>query len=200
MISLAGLSRPVIAPNKTMTHTQAYRLSRLTVSRDHTRPQLYPNTTFPPPPPPTPWNQHLCDVALPPVTSNLLPPPLPPPLSPRPPPPPPNHFLLMTVALKDLTLKAARHWVVNLVLRVVSVFAGHPPGFCSGTSSITLYTHPLSTVLCQPGLSNHFLADDSLLHKSSVPSDFPVFACCLKDYVEDVTERMSDSKLKMKWR
>ena len=26
----------------------------------------------------------------------------------------------MTTALKDLTLKAARHWVVNLILRIVS--------------------------------------------------------------------------------
>ena len=47
-----------------MTHTQAYILSRLTVSRDHTRKQLYPNN-------PTPRYQHLCDVALPLVTSNL---------------------------------------------------------------------------------------------------------------------------------
>ena len=28
---------------------------------------------------------------------------------------------LMTTALKDLTLKAARHWVVNLILRFVSI-------------------------------------------------------------------------------
>ena len=26
----------------------------------------------------------------------------------------------MTTALKDLTLKADRHWVVNLILRIVS--------------------------------------------------------------------------------
>ena len=31
-----------------------------------------------------------------------------------------------------------------------------------------------------------FFADDSQLYKSSVPSDFPVFACCLKDCIEDV--------------
>ena len=50
----------------------------------------------------------------------------------------------------------------------------------------TLYTHPLSTVICQSGLSNHFFADDSQLHKSSVPSDFPVLVCRLKDCIEDV--------------
>ena len=32
----------------------------------------------------------------------------------------------MTTALKDLTLKAARHWVVNLILRTYSY--GAPPG------------------------------------------------------------------------
>ena len=37
----------------------------------------------------------------------------------------------------------------------------------------------------------------SRLHKSSVPSDFPVLACCLKDCIEDVAEWMGDSKLKM---
>ena len=46
-------------------------------------------------------------------------------------------------------------------------------------------------------LSCHFFADDSQLHKSSVPSDFPVLACCLKDIIEDVAEWMGDSKLKM---
>ena len=47
------------------------------------------------------------------------------------------------------------------------------------------------------GLSYHFFADDPQLHKSSVPSDFPVLACCLKDCIEDVAEWMGDSKLKM---
>ena len=61
----------------------------------------------------------------------------------------------------------------------------------------TLYTHPLSTVICQSGLSYHLFADDSQFHKSSVPSDFPVLACCLKDCIEYVAEWMADSKLKM---
>ena len=46
-------------------------------------------------------------------------------------------------------------------------------------------------------LSYNFFADDSQLHKSSVPSDFPVLACCLKDCIEDVAEWMGDSKLKV---
>ena len=59
-----------------------------------------------------------------------------------------------------------------------------------------LYTHPLSTVICQSGFIYHFFTDDSQIHKSSVLSDFPVLACCLKYCIEDVTEWMDDSKLK----
>ena len=70
-------------------------------------------------------------------------------------------------------------------------------GSVLGPLLFTLYTRPLSAVFCQPGLSYHFFADDSQLHKSSVPSDFPVLACCLKDCIEDVAEWMGDSKLKM---
>ena len=74
---------------------------------------------------------------------------------------------------------------------------GVPQGSVLGPLLFTLYTHPLSTVICQFGLSYNFFADDSQLHKSSVPSDFPVLACCLKDCIEDVAEWMADSKLKM---
>ena len=66
-----------------------------------------------------------------------------------------------------------------------------------GPLLFTLYPQPLSTVICPSGLSYHFFADDSQLHKSSVPSDFPVLACCLKDCIEDVAVWMGDSKLKM---
>ena len=104
---MAGPSRPVITLNKAMTHTQVYILSRLTVSRDHTRKQIYPNETSPHPPPQdinisATWLLHQRS-----LISN-------------PPPPPPDNFPLMTTALKDLTQKVARLWVVNLILRVVS--------------------------------------------------------------------------------
>ena len=74
---------------------------------------------------------------------------------------------------------------------------GVQQGSLLGPLLFTLYTHPLSTVICQSGLSYRFFADDSQLHKSSVPSDFPVLACCLKDCIEDVAEWMADSKLKI---
>ena len=64
-------------------------------------------------------------------------------------------------------------------------------------SIYSVYIHPLITVICQSGLSYHFFAYDSQFRKSSLPSDFPVLACCLKDYSEDVEEWMSDSILKM---
>ena len=61
----------------------------------------------------------------------------------------------------------------------------------------TLYTQSLSTVICQSGHSYHFFADDSQLHNSSTPSDFPVLVHSLKDCIEDVAEWMCDSMLKM---
>ena len=100
-------------------------------------------------------------------------------------------------------------WFISYFsFRTQSVFVGHEPtpsvlkcgvqqGSVLGHLLFTLYTHPLSTVICQSGLSYHFFADDSQLHKSSVHSDFPVLACCLKDCIEDVAEWMDDSKLKM---
>ena len=74
---------------------------------------------------------------------------------------------------------------------------GMPQGSVLGPLQFTLYTHPLTTVVCQSGLSYHFCADDSQLHKSNVPSDFSVLACCLKDCITDVAEWMGDSKLKI---
>ena len=74
---------------------------------------------------------------------------------------------------------------------------GVPQGSVLGPLLFTLYAHPLSAVICQSGLSYHFFADDTKLHKSSVPSDFPVLVCCLKDCIEDVAEWMGDSRLKM---
>ena len=121
---MAGPSRPVITLNKAMTHTQVYILSRLTVSRDHTRKTDLPEQKLPPPP--TPRYQHLCDVAPPPAISNLQPPPPPPPPPPQSPSPSPGNFPLMTTALKDLTLKAARHWVVNLILRIIFIIIIYP--------------------------------------------------------------------------
>ena len=79
-----------------------------------------------------------------------------------------------------------------------SVFKyGVPLDSVLGPLSFTLYTHPFSRVICQSGLSYHFFADDSQIHKSSVPSDFPVLACSLKTCFGDVGEWMRDCKLKM---
>ena len=77
--------------------------------------------------------------------------------------------------------------------RTQSVFDGHestpsvlqygvPQGSVLGPLLCTLYSHPLTTIMCQSGLSYPFFAYDSQLYKSSVLSDFPVLACCLKDY------------------
>ena len=72
-----------------------------------------------------------------------------------------------------------------------------PQGSVLGPLLFTLYTQSLSTVICQSGHSYHFFADDSQLHSSSTPSDFPVLVRSLKDCIEDVAEWMCDSMLKM---
>ena len=100
-------------------------------------------------------------------------------------------------------------WFISyLSCRTQSVSVGHESapsvlkcgvlqGSVLGPLLFILNTHPLSAFICQSGLSYYFFADDSQLHKSSVRSDFPVLACCLKDCIEDVAEWMGDSKLKM---
>ena len=60
-----------------------------------------------------------------------------------------------------------------------------------------LYTKPFSTVIRRSGHSKHLFVDDSQLHNSSIPSDFPAIIHSLKDCIEDVDEGMGDSKLKM---
>ena len=95
-----------------------------------------------------------------------------------------------------------------LSFRTQSVLVGHastpsalkcgvPQGSVLGPLLFTLYTQSLTTVICQSGHSYHFFADDSQLHNSSTPSDFPVLVHSLKDCIEDVAEWMCDSMLKM---
>ena len=99
-------------------------------------------------------------------------------------------------------------FISHLSCRTQSVFDGHestpsvlqcgvPQGSVLGPLLCTLYSHPLTTIMCQSGLSYPFFTDDSRLFKSSVLPDFPVLACCLKDNFKDVAEWMGDSKLKM---
>ena len=49
---------------------------------------------------------------------------------------------------------------------------GVPQGSVLGHILFSLHTHPLSTVICQSGLSYHFFVDASQLHKWSVPLTF----------------------------
>ena len=96
-----------------------------------------------------------------------------------------DHIILITRLRSTLGCSATvLDWFISyLSCCTQSVFVGHesipsvlqcgaPQGSVLGPLLFTLYTHPLSTVICQSGLSYHFFADDSQLHKSSVPSDF----------------------------
>ena len=74
---------------------------------------------------------------------------------------------------------------------------GVPHDSLLGPLLCTLYTQPLSPVICQSGHSYHFFADDSQLHYSSIPPDFPDPVHSLTDCIENVAEWMSDSKLQM---
>ena len=95
-----------------------------------------------------------------------------------------------------------------LVGRTQSVFVGHestpsalkygvPQGSVLGPVLFTMYTQPLSTVIRKSGHLYHFFADDSQLHNSTVPPDFPALSCSLRDCIEDVAMWMSENKLKM---
>ena len=99
-------------------------------------------------------------------------------------------------------------FISNSGCHTQSMFVGHestpsvlkcgvPLGSVLGPLLFTLYIHSLSNVICRSDLFYHFLADHSQLHKSSVPSDFAVLACCFKDCNGNVTEWLGDSKLKI---
>ena len=65
-----------------------------------------------------------------------------------------------------------------------AVKCGAPQGSVLGPLLFALYTQSLSTVICQSGHSYHFFADDSQLHNSSIPSDFPALVHSLKDCIK----------------
>ena len=121
-----------------------------------------------------------------------------------------NHSILITSLRSTFGCSGTvLDWFISyLRCRTQSVFVGHestpsvlhcgvPQDAVLGPLLFILYTHPLSAVICQSGLSYHFFAHDSQIHKSNVPSDFQVIACCLKDCIEDFAEWMGDSRLKM---
>ena len=119
-----------------------------------------------------------------------------------------DHGMLITVTYHFGLFYSSPGLVTSYFSCNPSVFVGHesissalkcgvPQGLVLGPPLFTLYTQPLSTVICQSGHSNHFSAYDSKLHNSSMPSDFQAFVHSLKDCAEDVAEWMSDSKLRM---
>ena len=85
-----------------------------------------------------------------------------------------DHRILLTKLRSTFGCSGmALGWFISyLSCRTQSVFAGHEStpfvlqcgvlrGSVLGPLLFTLYTHPLSTVVCQFGLSYYFFADDS---------------------------------------
>ena len=105
---ISVIFRPIYRPQPTPTLTESPDLQSLRTTPDLSSTRAPP----PPPPPPRPSNHHQDNNfsvtwffhQRPLISYHHLPP------------SPPNHFLLMIAALKDLDLKVAHHWVVNLIL------------------------------------------------------------------------------------
>ena len=91
-----------------------------------------------------------------------------------------DHNILITRLCSTFAVLAWSLWFISyLSCRTQSVFVGHestpsvlkcgvPQDSVLGPLLFTLYTHPLSTVICQSGISYNFFADDSQLHNSKM--------------------------------
>jgi hypothetical protein len=60
-----------------------------------------------------------------------------------------------------------------------------------------MYTHPLSLVINESGVLYHFFADDSQLHDSTMPAQFPSLLGRVQTCIENVGQWMMANKLQM---
>ena len=75
---------------------------------------------------------------------------------------------------------------------------GVPQGSVLGPILFTMYTQPLGSVIQQLGTTYHFFADDSQLHDSAAPSDFPNLVRDIASCIEEVEVWIKGNKLKLK--
>ena len=74
---------------------------------------------------------------------------------------------------------------------------GVPQGSVLGPVLFTIYTSSLSAILSPSRISYHLFADDTQLYDSALPKDLPSLSDNMSGCVENVSEWMEKSKLKM---
>ena len=70
-------------------------------------------------------------------------------------------------------------------------------GSVLGLVLFTVYTQPVSHVMCKHRCGFHKFADDSQLRKSVLPCDFKLLTCSLEYCIKEVKQWMTCNKLKL---
>ena len=74
---------------------------------------------------------------------------------------------------------------------------GVPQGSVLSPVLFTLYTQPVSHVMCKHKCGFHKFADDTQLRKSVLPCDFKLLTCSLEYCIKKVKQWMTCNKLKL---
>ena len=74
---------------------------------------------------------------------------------------------------------------------------GVPQGSLLGPVLFTLYTQPVSHVMCRHKCGFHRFVDDTQLRKSALPCDFQLLTCRLEYCIKEVKQWMTCNKFKL---